>query len=146
MRCVLDLGRNGGINLGPRGKARHQSPKMDRIRLNQLRVTAHIGVGDDERRRSQALEIDLELTPLRDWGSDLGDDVGRTIDYFTVSEWVRDLAADRPRRLIETLALELAEGLLQGFALREVEVTVRKFILTDAGSVEVVLKRTRGEA
>ncbi|RFC46884.1 MAG: phosphoglycolate phosphatase/dihydroneopterin aldolase [Verrucomicrobia bacterium] len=119
---------------------------MDRIRLNQLRVTAHIGVGDDERRRSQALEIDLELTPLRDWGSDLGDDVGRTIDYFTVSEWVRDLAADRPRRLIETLALELAEGLLQGFALREVEVTVRKFILTDAGSVEVVLKRTRGEA
>ncbi len=111
-----------------------------------MRVTAYIGVGEDERRRAQSLEIDLELLPLHAWNSDLGDEVGNTIDYFVVSEWVRDLAAVRPRRLIETLALDIADGLLSGFAVREVEVTVRKFILSDTGSVEVVLRRKQGAA
>lgn len=119
---------------------------MDRIRLKQLRVTAHIGVGDEERRRAQSLEVDLELVPVRGWDGALGDDVALTVDYYTVSEWVREETAARPRRLIETLALELASGLLGRFGLREVEVVVRKFILSDAASVEVVLRRTRGDA
>lgn len=117
---------------------------MDRIRVKQLRVTAYVGVGEQERRRAQSLEIDLELQPHHPWGPELGDDVRQTVDYFAVSERVRDLAAARPRRLIETLAVEVAEAILAGFEVREVEVTVRKFILSDAGSVEVVLRRKRG--
>lgn len=113
--------------------------------MKQLRVTARIGVSDGERSRSQSLEIDLEMVPARAWDDGLGDDVTKTVDYFAVSEWVRDEAAARPRNLIETLALDLAKGLLGGFWLREVEVTVRKFILSDTGSVEVVLRRTREE-
>jgi len=116
---------------------------MDRIRVNQLRVTAYIGVAEEERRRAQGLEIDLEFLPLHAW-NDLDDDVSRTVDYFAVSEWVRDLAAARPRRSIETLGLDIAEGILASFAVREVEVTVRKFILSDTGSVEVVLRRKQG--
>jgi len=116
---------------------------MDRIRVNQLRVTAYIGVAEEERRRAQGLEIDLEIVPLNAW-NDLEDEVARTVDYFAVTEWVRDLAAARPRRLIETLGLDIAEGILAGFTVREVEVKVRKFILSDTGSVEVVLRRKRG--
>jgi dihydroneopterin aldolase len=115
---------------------------MDRIKVKQLRVTAWIGVPDEERRRAQALEVDLELVPRVPWG-DLADDVGRTVDYHAVSERVRDLAAERPRRLIETLGQEIAAALLAEYPVREVEVTVRKFVLADAGSVEVTLRRGR---
>lgn len=114
---------------------------MDRIKVKQLRVTAWIGVPDEERRRAQALEVDLDLVPREGWGNDLGDDVAKTVDYHAVSERVRDLACGRPRRLIETLAQDIAAELLRAFPVREVEVTVRKFVLADAGSVEVVLRR-----
>lgn len=116
---------------------------MDRIRVNQLRVTAFVGVPEEERRRAQSLEVDLELCPVHPW-SGIDDDLAGTVDYFAVSEMVRDLAAARPRRLIETLALEIAEGILGTFPVREVEVTVRKFVLSDTGSVEVVLRRKQG--
>jgi dihydroneopterin aldolase len=116
---------------------------MDRIRVKQLRVTAFIGVPEEERRRAQALEVDLELCPVHPWNG-LEDDLAGTVDYFAVSEMVRDLASARPRRLIETLAQEIAEGVLKTYPVREVEVTVRKFVLSDAGSVEVVLRRKQG--
>jgi dihydroneopterin aldolase len=113
---------------------------MDRIRVNQLRITAFIGVSEEERRRAQSLEVDLDLVPAQAW-NELEDELSGTIDYFAVSEAVRDLAASRPRRLIETLGHEIAVQLLANYPLREVEVTVRKFILSDTGSVEVVLRR-----
>jgi len=114
---------------------------MDRIKVKQLRVTAWIGVPDEERRRAQSLEVDLDMVPRENWGDDLGDDVAKTVDYHAVSERVRDLACEKPRRLIETLALEIAAALIREFAVREIEVTVRKFVLADTGSVEVTLRR-----
>jgi dihydroneopterin aldolase len=51
------------------------------------------------------------------------------------------VAAARPRKLIETLAEEIAQAILAGFAVKKVEVEIRKFILPDAEWVGVAIER-----
>jgi dihydroneopterin aldolase len=58
-----------------------------------------------------------------------------------VTEFVKDLSLARPRRLIETLADEIAMALLTRFPLRAVNVELRKFILPDAAFVAVRVHR-----
>lgn len=114
----------------------------DRIEIRRLRVPAHIGVPDEERAAAQELWITVVMTPSQDFDG-LGDDIARTIDYATVAEEIRRLAAARPRRLIETLATETADLLLSRHPLRLVEVSVEKRILPDTDFVAVHLTRGR---
>jgi dihydroneopterin aldolase len=114
----------------------------DTIHLAQLELSAHIGVPATERATPQRLTVSLTLEPaggLRD----LSDDLQRTVDYFAVAQLVKALAASRPRRLIETLAEEIAGNLLEHFPLTAVEVELRKYILPDTAYVAVRLRRTR---
>jgi hypothetical protein len=54
---------------------------------------------------------------------------------------VANIAADHPRKLIETLADELADRLIAEFSLRWIEVTIRKFILPQTDWVSVSVRR-----
>src|SRR6266853_1783154 len=72
---------------------------------------------------------------------ELGDDLRNTVDYFAVCQAVKALAGARPRRLIETLAEEIAAAVLRDFAVAAVEVELRKFILPDTAFVAVKLRR-----
>jgi len=114
----------------------------DRIHLRGIRVSSHIGVPDEERALAQTLEIDLILVPVRTFTA-LNDELDRTIDYHGVWQRVRALAAAKPRKLIETLAEEIAVDLLHEPRLLRVGVEVRKFILPDTDSVSVLLWRSR---
>jgi dihydroneopterin aldolase len=114
----------------------------DRIEIRELELTAHIGVPDEERAAPQRLTVSLVLEVARDF-RDLGDDLGKTVDYFAVSERVKALATARPRKLIETLAEEIAAQVLEEFAVAAVEVELRKFILPDTAHVAVRLRRER---
>ncbi len=113
----------------------------DRIIIRGLVVSATIGVPDLERAEPQRLEIDLVLEgDLRD----LGDDVAGTTDYAAVAEWVRVRSAGSKFRLLETLAEDLASGVLGEFPhISAVAVEVRKFILPAAESVGVAVRRER---
>lgn len=114
----------------------------DRIHIEQLTLSAHIGVPDAERATAQRLTVNLTLEPMRAFGT-LDDALERTVDYFAVCEAVKSLAASRPRKLIETLAEEIAALVLEQFAVRAVEVEVRKFILPDTAHVAVRTQRER---
>ncbi len=120
-------------------------PLQGRIDLAAIRVSAHIGVPDEERALPQTLEIDLSLVPTRELRS-IDDDLAKTINYYEVWLEVRSLAAERPRKLIETLAEEIADQVLAKFDISQIEVTVRKFILPDTGAVSVSLFRTAGNS
>lgn len=109
---------------------------MNEIRIEGLRVRTFIGVPDDERAAEQELEIDLRIEPAMDF-AEMADDISRTIDYALVCERVAGLAAERPRRLIETLAHEIRAMVLGDFGARAVEVDVRKFILPATRHVAV---------
>lgn len=110
------------------------------IEIKGLEVDTLVGVPAEERSSPQRLLLDLRFASL-DQPDDLGDDITRTVDYHAVSLRVAALAAERPRKLIETLADDLA-GALQGeFHLRWIEVSIRKFILPRTEWVSVSVRR-----
>jgi 7,8-dihydroneopterin aldolase/epimerase/oxygenase len=115
----------------------------DRILIHSLELSAHIGVPEDERAAAQRLTVNLALEPLRSF-TVLGDALENTVDYFRVCEEVKALSLARPRRLIETLAEDIAALLLTRFAIRTVEVELCKYILPDTAFVAVSLTRARG--
>jgi dihydroneopterin aldolase len=112
----------------------------DRIEVLGLDVIAQIGVPDAERTAPQRLKIDLTLWPERNF-NEMQDSIALTPDYLTATRRVQALAAERPRRLIETLADDAAAMLLREFPVRRVRVRVRKFILADAEHVAAVCDR-----
>jgi 7,8-dihydroneopterin aldolase/epimerase/oxygenase len=115
---------------------------MDAIIIKGLEVDAFIGVSDAERTSSQRLRIDAILTPLAPF-STLNDDIGRTVDYHAATQRIASVAASRPRRLIETLAEDIAGMLVGEFAARRAEVEVRKFALPGTEYVAVHCSRDR---
>ena len=114
----------------------------DRIRIEELELSSFIGVPDEERAEPQRLTVNLTVEPRRDF-ADLGDAIENTVDYFAVCGDVKALSLARPRRLIETLAGEIATLVLDRFAVRAVEVELRKYILRDTAHVAVSLRRER---
>lgn len=114
----------------------------DLIRIEALELSACVGVPDTERAAPQRLTAHLTLEPRRDFCA-LEDRLENTIDYFAVARSVQKLAQARPRKLIETLAEEIASEVLARFAVRAVEVELRKFILPDTAFVAVRLRRQR---
>ncbi|MGI8602142.1 MAG: dihydroneopterin aldolase [Verrucomicrobiales bacterium] len=116
----------------------------DQLEIKGLRIAAWIGVPADERARPQPLSIDLKLTPLAPL-TGLGDALEGTIDYEVVATQVRELVLGQKRRLLETVAEDIATGLLASHALREVEVEVRKFVLPHCDYVSVHLSRTKSD-
>jgi dihydroneopterin aldolase len=114
----------------------------DCILIEALELSSHIGVPDEERAAAQRLTVSLVLEPLRDF-PELEDRIENTVDYFALSEFVKTLSLARPRRLIETLAEDIATELLARFPLRAVEVELRKFILPDTKFVAVKIWRER---
>ncbi|MGA3169592.1 MAG: dihydroneopterin aldolase [Chthoniobacteraceae bacterium] len=114
----------------------------DSIIVSRLEVRAHAGVPAAERGAAQRLAISLRLFPSAGLAN-LADDLNKTIDYAAVCAAVKEEAESRPRRLIETLAGEIATLLLTRYPLRAVEVEVRKFILPATEYVAVSIRREK---
>jgi dihydroneopterin aldolase len=115
----------------------------DRLRIEGLRVAAWIGVPSQERSQPQPLRLNIELEPQRPLAG-LGDDFQRAIDYESVAARVREIAAREKRRLIETLADDIATELLGAYPVASVTVEVQKFILPHCDYVSVRLHKARG--
>ncbi len=114
----------------------------DCIRIDSLELFCRIGVPDEERVRPQRLTVSLTLEPSRDFRA-LEDRLENTVDYFALSEFVKSLSQARPRRLLETLAGEMAAELLERFPLRAVDLELRKYVLADTAFVAVQIRRER---
>lgn len=112
----------------------------DTIVIEQLELSAHIGVPEAERAAPQRLTVNLRLEPVRGFKA-LDDDLAKTVDYYDVCQQVKALARARPRQLIETLAEEIAGLILERYAVAAVEVELRKYILPDTQFVAIRLRR-----
>jgi dihydroneopterin aldolase len=110
------------------------------IAIKGLKVSTHVGVPDCEREEPQTLHIDLSFA-AKSQPVMLNDDITLTVDYHAVSLRVAEIASECSRQLIETLADELAGRLISEFALRWIEVTIRKFILPQTDWVSVSVRR-----
>lgn len=118
------------------------SPELgrDAIVVSALELSAHIGVPDAERMEPQRLTLDLTLFPRSDF-SGLADDINRTVDYFALTRRVRRCAAEKPRKLIETLVEDIARCILLEFPVAGVWLELRKYILPDTRFVAVRIQR-----
>jgi len=122
----------------------HSTAQPDAILIQGLRVATRIGVPDEERAEWQTLALDLEIVPEKGFeGIEDNDDLADTINYYDVSIYLRETSSERPRRLIETLANDLAAGILEQWPVKQVTLTVRKFILPDTDHVAVRIVRSR---
>ena len=119
---------------------------MDRILIADLPVICRIGVPEKERAEEQELRIDLELElDVRAAAAD--DDFEKTVDYAAVSRVVRRTASERPRKLIERLAEDIARAAFESFAIDGVRVRVRKpsaLRVFGAAHAGVEIERRRG--
>jgi dihydroneopterin aldolase len=115
----------------------------DRLVLAALRLQAHIGVTEEERRERQRLELDLELYADFERAGQSGD-LEDTIDYRQVADGVRALVEGRPWHLVEAAAHAAAIFLLERFPLIGCAVVrVRKYVLPETSYVEVQVERRR---
>lgn len=116
---------------------------LDEIEIRRLEVETHIGVPDEERAEAQTLWISVWMR-LGQGFYGLQDKVKNTVDYHAVSVALSELAASKPRCLIETLATDVAEFLLSTYPLQSVDVKVEKKILPNAEFVAVKVTRDSG--
>lgn len=115
---------------------------MDRILIKDLEVSYRVGVPDEERRAPQRLLLTVELE--HDFtAAAKTDDLAATINYFAVSQRLLKFGEGREWKLIETLAVEIAETILREFAAAAIEVEVKKFIIPQAAYVSVRTARRR---
>ncbi len=112
----------------------------DTITICDLEVHFHVGVTPEERAQPQRLLLTVAMT--RDCtAAAAADDLSETIDYFAVTQGLLQLGDGRHWALIETLAVEIAERVLEEFSPRRVTVEVKKFIIPQTRHVSVKVTR-----
>ena len=117
----------------------------DRIELRGLTVRGHHGVYEHEQRDGQDFVVDITV-----W-IDLAtaaatDDLADTFDYGVLAQQAADVVAGPPRKLIETVAGDIAERVMADARVHAVEVTVHKPsapIPLQFSDVAVVARRSR---
>ncbi len=114
----------------------------DAIVIHGLDLPVRIGVPDEERAGLQTLQADVTLVLQKPFDA-MRDELAETVDYEAVANRVKSLAAERPRKLVETLAAEIVRDLLANEAIAAVEVELRKRILPGVDHVAVRMRRAR---
>jgi dihydroneopterin aldolase len=117
----------------------------DRIELRGLRVRGHHGVFDHERRDGQEFVIDITVWLDLDVAA-ASDDLADTLDYGDLAQRAADVVAGPPRQLIETVAGEIADGVMADERVHAAEVVVHKPgapIPLEFADVAVVARRSR---
>lgn len=101
------------------------------IEINDLEMMVHIGVGEQERSEAQPIRFDVVLTletSLENRNDPL-DELSSSVDYVAVLEIVDELVGTGPKRkLLETLANDIARRCLALPKVERVEVAVTKLL------------------
>jgi dihydroneopterin aldolase len=120
----------------------HEShPFCDEIRIEQLEISARIGVPEEERVTPQRLTINISFWPYQQT-RDLADNIHNAVNYSVVADETKSFVRGQSVNLIETLADQVAAHLLKTFPIQKVTVEVRKFALPDAKYVSATVTRS----
>lgn len=115
----------------------------DFISLKGIRAIGHHGIFAEERSKGQEFIVDLELhLPLKKAGE--LDEISQTVDYGLIALQVHKHIIGDPVNLIETLAENISQEILQNKLIEKVVVTVHKPnapITVDFSDVSVTLTR-----
>lgn len=114
---------------------------MDTIFLQEVKVETHLGVPEWERMTPQTVILDLEIAMPHSLSCQT-DAIEDTIDYGVVVTRIRQMLEERSFRLVEALAEQVAQLVLNEFGAPWVKVRVAKpGILPGLKQLGVVLER-----
>jgi 7,8-dihydroneopterin aldolase/epimerase/oxygenase len=115
---------------------------VDKIIIKDLEVEAQIGVTSEERSYNQRLLITIEIErELAEAGRSDVESV--TTGYDVVSDLVRQVVSERPRKLIEAVAHDIASVILTRRWAVAVSIEVKKFSIPRTQYVSVFIRRTQ---
>ncbi|GGI89584.1 dihydroneopterin aldolase [Legionella impletisoli] len=112
---------------------------MDKLEINALSITTHIGVHAWEQKILQQVLIDLSF-PI-DCAS-VHDELKNTIDYDQVCQRITDFVESNSFQLIETVAEKVAQLVKNEFKVTQLSIRVSKpSAIKNAANVSVHLER-----
>lgn len=99
---------------------------MDKIYINGLKIFAYHGVNPEETRDGQEFIVDLCMhTDCSKAG--VTDDLNDTVNYAAARKIITAAMTERPFKLIERAATEIADRILQNFStVEQVDVLLKK--------------------
>ena len=119
---------------------------QDSIFIEDLIIDTIIGILPHERQHTQPVILDLELF-VDTRSAATSEDIMDTIDYFELTERLREFVAESHYLLIEKLAASVADFLLQSYLLDRVKIKLSKpNALVHAKNVGVIIERSRHKA
>jgi len=114
-----------------------------KISIVDLEVDYRVGVPDLERATAQRLLLTLELE-FDFAAAARSNDLADTIDYHAVAQRLLRFGDGRSWKLIEKLAVDIANTVLIEFKPAAVTVEVKKFILPETRHVSVTVTKRHG--
>lgn len=108
---------------------------MDKIKINST-FSCNIGVTSKERAKKQKIEINAELFFDTRKAAD-SDDIKDTVNYSDVYSLMKNISENKEYRLIETLANDIAESILDKFDVEKVNVAANKKLPDFNASAEI---------
>jgi dihydroneopterin aldolase len=110
---------------------------MDTLKLIGMRFYGYHGVYPEEEKLGGQFLVDVELKGDFSY-ENTRDELRRSVDLVEVHNLVREIVCEKRFNLLETLAEEIAELVLNGFGVEEVTVHVRKEAPPIPGSVYAI--------
>jgi len=99
--------------------------EVDIVGLKELSFNGYHGVSPEERKAEQEFLVDVKIkTDFSEAASN--DDIAYTLDYSLVYEIIRQVIEGPSKHLLETLAENIASGILRAFSVDNVHVRVTK--------------------
>lgn len=121
------------------------SHSMDTIFLRELKIETLIGVYEWEKRVQQTLQLDLDIA-MQDNRACETDDLKDALDYAEMVDQIKSMLASRHFNLLEALAENIAQILLNDFKAPWVKVSVAKLqAISGSKMVGVSIERGRSK-
>jgi dihydroneopterin aldolase len=111
---------------------------VSKISIVDLEVFYRVGVPDAERAHPQRLLLTLRLEA--DFAAAARTDaLGDTVDYFAVTQRLLKFGDGRSWKLIEKLAADIGEAILDEFKVTRLSIEVKKFIIPETRYISVAM-------
>jgi len=113
---------------------------MDHICITNLLFCGKHGFGDIERRVEQEflIEASIEFDTAQAGASDK---LADTVDYTAVRDKVKQVIEGESRYLVESLAEDISQKILEDKRIKSVEITIKKTAVWDNGIPGVTIVR-----
>jgi len=118
---------------------------LDKIKILNLRLPGKHGVYDFEKKKEGVFELDIYMH-LNLSDALLSDDLKDSVDYSQVVELVKKIFSKNDCNLIEYVAGQICERILEEYPIQKVVIKIRKPhapINADLDTVEVEIERNK---